>query len=94
MGGKPLDLPIQSCAVEEGSRLGEDVGFAISAFGNSAKADVNGAELTGSVGNITGSWILLTIHFSTRLMNFGAEIFAALPSTKDVYVRLPEMNSC
>ena len=89
MGGNPLDLPIQSWGVkEEVFGFGEEVEVAGSAFGNSFEADVKGAELTGSVGNITGSCILLTIHFSTRLMNFGADIFAALPSIRDVYVRL------
>lgn len=54
----------------------------------SLRAKVSGSPFILSVGNITGSWILLTIHFSTRLMNLGAEILAARPSTSHVYVKL------
>lgn len=48
--------------------------------------DTIGVVPTGvlSVGNMTGSWILLTIHFSTLFMNLGADILAALPSTNQV----------
>lgn len=48
------------------------------------------AELTlkGVVGKVAGSWILPTIHFSTRFMNFGADILAVLPSTSQAYVVL------
>jgi len=46
-------------------------------------------DVGGSVGKTTGSWIFPTIHFCTRVMYDGAEIFAGLPCSSQVYVSRP-----